>query len=204
MMNRSIKMRANESCVFNGRVVVVGDASVGKTSILNQLVDHRYDPYEQSTVGANYQLFINEVNDVRVEIQIWDTAGQEKFRSLGPIYFRNSIGAIVVYDVTNRTSYDNLDSWITNFTEVAGTEAVIAIVGNKNDLEDERQIQYSEAQEWAHTRNYLFFETSAKTGHNIALLFDEFTKSLVDAKINTKQTAKHGYEVTNNSSGGCC
>lgn len=167
-----------EDSSFHCRVVVVGDASVGKTSLLNQLIDHTYNQFEQSTVGANYQLFVQEIEGVKVEIQIWDTAGQEKFKSLGPIYFRNSLGCVAVYDITNRQSFLDLPEWIESFTQVAGPETIIAVAGNKADLEEQRQVNTEEAQEWAGKFSYLFAETSAKTGSGISQLFMQLATNL--------------------------
>ena len=174
-----------DSFVLHGRVVVIGDPSVGKTSILNQLIDKTFNPYEHSTIGANYQFYTQDVDGTRVEIQIWDTAGQEKFRSLGPIYFRNSIGALAVYDITNRDSFNNLQEWIRTFTEVAGSDVIICIVGNKCDL-PQRVVTMQEAEEFlkssANPQNYLFFETSAKTGLGVNELFLRLAEELVKFK----------------------
>lgn len=173
-----------DSGSFHCRVVVIGEASVGKTSILNQLIDHSFYEHEQSTVGANYQLFVQEVDGVKIEIQIWDTAGQEKFRSLGPIYFRNSLGAVVVYDVTNRHSFENLETWITSFQEVAGTNTVVTVVGNKCDMpESEVQIPESEAAKWAEMKGYECFRTSAKTGDGVRETFYSLSRQLLKNRM---------------------
>lgn len=168
--------------LVHGRVVAIGDASVGKTSILNRLMEQKFDPYEQSTVGANWQLYVREVGGYRVEIQIWDTAGQEKFRSLGPLYYRSSVGAIVVYDVTNRASFRSVEEWIENFTNVAGTEVVVMLVGNKCDLTEQREVTAKEALDWARPRGYAVYETSAKTGENIESVFEALAEALVHEK----------------------
>ncbi|KAH0795334.1 small GTP-binding protein [Histomonas meleagridis] len=171
------------SSLLHGRVVFIGDASVGKTSILNNLFDIRFDEYEPSTVGANYQLFTNDIKNTHVEIQIWDTAGQERYRTLGPIYYRNSIGALVVFDLTSRNSFTNLPSWIQEFTQIADQDAVIYIAGNKSDLKDERMISTNEAQAWAESNGYRYFETSARTGEGIHEMFDALSKEIIQKKI---------------------
>lgn len=170
------------SSVFHGRVVVIGDASVGKTSILNRLLESRFNEFEASTVGMNYQLFTNEVGGTHVELQIWDTAGQEKFRSLGTVYFRNSIGAIVVFDLTTVSTFHNLGKWITTFTDVAENNAVIFVVGNKCDLKEQISLQKSEIMDWIEANGYKYFETSAKTGDGVNELFDAMSKELVQMK----------------------
>jgi small GTP-binding protein len=163
---------------FHGRIVVIGDASVGKTSILNRLVDSPFDDQERATIGANYQLWVEQIGETKIELQIWDTAGQEKFRSLGPIYFRNAIGAIVVYDVTNRQSFEDLEEWVTAFSEVAEPGALIAIVGNKSDSDD-HVVTPKEAQEWASVQGMEWFQTSAKTGDGVKAMFHKFANELI-------------------------
>jgi small GTP-binding protein len=165
-----------QSLTFRGRVVVVGDASVGKTSLLNRLIDHRFDEGENSTIGANYQVWSDQIDDIHVELQIWDTAGQEKFRALCPIYFRNAIGALVVYDVTNRESFEHLDNWIKSFTDVAEIGSMVAIAGNKCD--EIAQVAGSEAKEWANSRGVELFQVSAKTGDGVKEAFRAFTIAL--------------------------
>lgn len=168
---------------INSRVVVVGDSSVGKTSILNQLTEHTFNPYEQSTVGSNYQIFVEEVNDTKVEMQIWDTAGQEKFRSLGPIYFRNAVAAIAVYDQTSKVSYEHLERWIHDVTEIAGPSTIIVIAANKTDMNDMFEVPFAEAEQWAKSKGYIIGQTSAKHGVGIRQLFSRLAEEIVLTQV---------------------
>ena len=168
------------------RVVVIGDASVGKTSLLNRLIDKTFKDYQPTTIGANYQLYIEEINGTKVELQVWDTAGQERFKSLGPIYFRNSLGTIAVFDQTNRESFENMQEWINSFREVAGTDTIICVAGNKCDLQDDVQVSDLEAKEWATKKHYLYGRTSAKTGEGVAELFKNLASTLLSF-----QTERH-------------
>ena len=181
---------------YHGRVVLIGDASVGKTSILNRLIEDRYDELEAQTIGANYQLFTQEIDSSRVEMQLWDTAGQEKFRSLIPVYYRNAIAAVAVYDVSNMDSFSHLSDWIEQFQNEAGVAAVVFVVGNKTDLVDDRQVKAEDAESWAHARNYSFFECSAKSGDGVKHLFEEMAKAIVVTKEikfeNPKPNPKQG------------
>lgn len=174
-------MIAENGTSFHCRVVLIGDPSVGKTCILSQLVDHKFSASEQSTVGANYQIYIEDINGLKIEMQIWDTAGQEKFKSLGPIYYRNALGALIVFDETSRQSFDNLESWIDAFNDVS-QNATIFIVANKCDMVNERQVNFSDAEEYARRKNYRAFETSAKTGYGVHELFSELASSIVSSK----------------------
>jgi Ras-related protein Rab-5C len=122
---------------------------------------------------------MQHVDGVSVELHLWDTAGQEKFRSLTPIYYRSAAAAIALYDCTSSTSFDHLDQWMQNFQETAGDETVIAIAGNKADLTEQRQLSRIEVEKWARSKNYVFVETSALTGDGVQELFVQITKELL-------------------------
>ncbi|OHS94812.1 small GTP-binding protein [Tritrichomonas foetus] len=192
-----------ESNSFHCRVVIIGDASVGKTSLLNQLIDHNFQEYEQSTIGANYQLYVEEIDGTKIEIQIWDTAGQEKFKSLGPIYYRNSLGAAVVFDVTNRKTFDDLSEWITSFTEVAGTDTTIVIVANKTDIVERQQVEFDEVKEWAESNGYMVFATSAKTGDGVTELFRALARDILTNRMMKSKQTRRLQPVQNESGCGC-
>jgi small GTP-binding protein len=162
------------------RVVLIGDSSVGKTSLLGQLVDRRFDERQVSTIGANYQVYSMELEDLRVEVQIWDTAGQETYRSLGPIYYRNALGAIAVFDVANRASFDHLAEWIEAFRSVTAPGAV---VGNKIDDASARAVSQDEAEATARDRGFLCFHTSAKTGEGVGEVIEKLAHKIIKAKV---------------------
>jgi small GTP-binding protein len=166
-----------ESRVF--RVVAIGDASVGKTAIITQLMHGRISGEEKSTVGAMFVLHHEVVDGGGIEMQVWDTAGQERFRSLGPIYYRNASCAILVFDVTNHESFEHLDGWVKSFMTIAGGRAFVFAVGNKIDL-DERVVPETEMREWAEANGLKWFMISAKTGKGVAELFKAVAQELVD------------------------
>lgn len=189
------------SSVFHGRFVLIGDASVGKTSILNRISGKPFSFNENSTIGANYQLLTNDVDDAHVEIQLWDTAGQEKFRSLIPVYFRNAIGSLVVFDLTNRNSFENLDVWIGTFKEFAGDETIIIIVGNKCDLQNEIKVSDDEVKKWTESHGYLYFCVSANTGEGLSDLFDALSRELIKNKV---ATTSKSFDITESNQKSCC
>lgn len=174
------KMEMENSTLY--RVVTIGDSAVGKTSLINCLMGSEFNPNEQSTVGAMFILHVEEYAGKRMELQVWDTAGQEKFRSLGPIYYRNADVAVVVFDMTNSLTYDNLDSWISSFIETAGTDSLIVIAANKCDLAEQRNVEHSTVQRWSFEKGYLFFETSAVTGYGVKEMFAKIGEELYNRK----------------------
>jgi small GTP-binding protein len=176
-ITKSETMKSPDGRAFRWRVVLVGEMSVGKTSLLSQLVDHHFDGNQQPTVGANYQIYVTEIASQKIELQVWDTAGQEQYRSLGPIYYRNAVAALVVYDVTARSTFSAISAWIAAFQNVAGAGATIAIVGNKVD-KDGRVVEASEGRDYATEHGFLFFEVSAMTGAGVEPMFDSVTEAI--------------------------
>jgi small GTP-binding protein len=162
------------------RAVVIGDASVGKTSIINRyLKKYDFDPHEPNTIGAMYDSVEIPRDDQPCELQIWDTAGQEQYRSLGSTYFRNAHGAILVFDVTERKTYDTLQYWLQSFRSVAGSNRTVVIIGNKTDLVTRRATDWEIAADWATGHSCTYLETSALTGEGIDIAFDTFIDELI-------------------------
>ena len=170
------------------KVVTIGAESVGKTSMTTRFIYNIFNQHQPSTVGANYQVFTRDIDGERVNIQIWDTAGQEKFKSLSPIYFRNSSAAIVVFSLTSRSSFRDLEEWIAFFLQHAGAHAKVFVAGNKSDLMEEYEVVPDEARAWAEANGYAFFLTSAKTGDGVEELFSHVAVDL--AKTKAKTTVK--------------
>ena len=188
---------------LHARVVMIGDSGVGKTSILSRLVDHRFNKHEQSTVGVNFQLYVREMADVRLEMQIWDTAGQEKFRALGPIYYRNSVAAVAVFSLDNTESLDRIGWWLEQFTNAAGTNVVIAIAANKADIEDPPDGMLEKAEKYANEKGYLFMKTSAKTGQGVNKLFSELADKIATGPWALKRKRAQRVDAAQKPAGGC-
>ena len=152
------------------KVVLIGDSSVGKTAIINQYMYESIDENHQATVGIDFFAKTIVVNEKTVKLLIWDTAGQEKFRSLIPSYIRDSTVALFVYDITSEESFNNLERWHKLVLDVA--DPAIVIVGNKTDLEENREVPTDRLKQYAETKNAKWIETSAKTPTNITELFE--------------------------------
>ena len=177
------------------KYIIIGDSSVGKSNILLRYVHNSFNPEFLTTIGVEFGAKNIEINKKIFKIQIWDTAGQENFRSITRAYYKNSVCALIVYDISNRSSFENVISWIEDCKGQSPKSIFIILVGNKNDLENERQVSYEEGLEFAKNNNIVFFETSAKTGKNISELFQ--TSAI---EIN-KKIEEDFYDLENESCG---
>jgi small GTP-binding protein len=189
------------------RVVLIGNSSVGKTSLVRRFLHNEFNPSEANTIGASYETYTEVRDGFSMELQIWDTAGQEKFKSLGPIYYREASAAIAVFDLSNSDSFEGLSGWIDSFRSVAGSDAVIVVVGNKLDLVDVQKVTLAEAEQWCAGHEYGFVPASAKTAAGVADIFDRLLAMLADRR---DDTASHGVQrfvappLEPSESGRCC
>ncbi|XP_016955526.1 ras-related protein Rab-26 isoform X2 [Drosophila biarmipes] len=163
-----------------GKVIMLGDSGVGKTSLLIRFRDGRYVPsYFLSTVGIDFRNKVVVVDGTRVKLQIWDTAGQERFRSVTHAYYRDAHALLLLYDVTNKTTYDNIRAWLGEIREYAQEDVVIVLIGNKADCSgSERQVKREDGERLGREHNVPFMETSAKTGLNVELSFTAVARQL--------------------------
>jgi len=170
------------------QLLIIGDSTVGKTSILSRFTNGIFNSNYLATVGLDSFTKDEIIDDKTVRIKIWDTAGQERYKSLTKGFFRNAEGVMLVYDVTNSETYENLKFWlqsIKNNTSPDMGEIPIILIGNKIDCED-REVKVEEAENFWKEQGYPYFETSAKTGENI----DNTIKYLVKKVINIKEGKK--------------
>ena len=130
--------------VFQFKLVLLGDSAVGKSSLVLRFVRGRFFEYQESTIGAAFLTQTVALNDTTVKFEIWDTAGQERFRSLIPSYIRDSHVAVVVFDITNRESFESTAKWIADVRAQRGNDVIIVLVGNKADLTGQRQVTTAE------------------------------------------------------------
>jgi small GTP-binding protein len=155
------------------RVVMIGEASVGKTSLISQLTDSRFDTNVSSTISANFRTYCQEIDNQVIELQIWDTAGQERYRALSPLYYRRANAAIAVFSFDNPGSIDTLPEVINLFFEVSASAAVF-VAGNKSDLLEHNmaEIPCGTAKDFVREHGWPLFLTSAKTGEGVCELFN--------------------------------
>ena len=153
------------------KLVFLGDVFVGKTSLIQRFMNESFDVNYQATVGIDFLSKTMYLGDRTIRLQLWDTAGQERFRSLIPNYIRDSAVAVIVYDLTNTQSFENIQKWIDDVKNERGDEALLVLVGNKSDKADERAVSEDDAQSKAKQLNLPYIETSAKSGENVQQLF---------------------------------
>ncbi|KAK0202941.1 GTP binding protein [Desarmillaria ectypa] len=183
------------------KIVLLGDQSVGKTSLITRFMYDTFDNTYQATIGIDFLSKTMYLEDRTVRLQLWDTAGQERFRSLIPSYIRDSSVAIVVFDITNRQSFLSTTKWIDDVRSERGSDVIIVLVGNKADLSDKRQVTLEEATAKSTQLDILFMETSAKAGHNVKSLFKKIAMSLPGMEKEGQTDANTKIDVTTPSSG---
>jgi len=167
---------SNRVCHF--KLVLLGDTAVGKSCLVVRFVRDEFFEFQEPTIGAAFLTQTVALDDATVKFEIWDTAGQERYRSLAPMYYRGAAAAIVVYDITNPDSFAGAKSWVKELQRRGDPNVVIALAGNKADLESRRKVEFEEANAYAEENGILHLETSAKNASNVKALFVEIAKKL--------------------------
>jgi len=162
------------------KYIVIGDSGVGKSCLLTQFTEHRFHTVHEVTVGVEFGTRNVEINGKIIKLQVWDTAGQETFRSIARSYYRGAAGALLVYDVTRRETFEHLSAWLHDAREYSGPELVIMVVGNKTDLEAQRTVTKEEGEKFAKDNGLVFLEASAKTAEGVEEAFKAVAQNVVD------------------------
>jgi small GTP-binding protein len=157
-------------CVI--KLLLIGDSGAGKTALLMRYAVDTFSPTYISTIGIDFKIKSIVIDNSKVKLQIWDTAGQERFRTITTSYYRGSHGVFIVYDVTDRESFSNIEKWLADINRLAPPEIAKILVGNKSDLADRRVVSTKDGQDLANKYNIKFFETSAKVGTNVNKTFE--------------------------------
>ena len=146
---------------FLFKMILIGDSSVGKSNILLKYLKNEFDQSSKATVGVEFGTKTVEMNDKKIKIQIWDTAGQERYRSITSAYYKGAKGAFIVYDITRRNTFDNIDKWISDLKTNGDNNISIMLIGNKSDLNDKREVETNEGIKKSEETKIAFMETSA-------------------------------------------
>ena len=155
------------------KYIIIGDAAVGKSNLLLRYAHGQFKPEYQLTIGVEFGAKNVVIRNKTYRIQIWDTAGQENFRSITRAYYKNSVCALVVYDISSRDSFNNVSTWIEDCRNNSSEKIFMVLIGNKSDLADKRQVSTEEGRELAEKYEMKFYETSAKTGENVNDIFND-------------------------------
>ena len=188
------------------KIVLVGDTQVGKSCLLARLITNKFNEQNPATIGAAFQNYLFQTSKGNVSLQIWDTAGQEKFRALAPMYYRSADIALLCFDLTNKESFEALEKWTIELAEKAPEKLKIIIVGNKCDLKDSRIISFEDLKEFAYSHCAAHFcETSSKNGEGVFELFHSIAL-MGEPEINSLPNVNNRIENISNttSKSGCC
>ncbi|XP_048248526.1 ras-related protein Rab-37-like isoform X5 [Haliotis cracherodii] len=190
------------------KVMLIGDSGVGKTCLLVRFKDGTFlSGSFISTVGIDFRNKVVDVEGTKVKLQIWDTAGQERFRSITHAYYRDAHALLLLYDVTNKASFDNIRAWLAEINEYAQEDVVIMLLGNKADIAGERVIRREDGERLAREYGVAFMETSAKTGMNVELAFMAVARDLKMKKTRRPNEPKFNvadYVEQEKKNASCC
>ena len=191
----------NRVCHF--KLVLLGDSAVGKSCLVVRFVRDEFFEFQEPTIGAAFLTQTVSVDDATVKFEIWDTAGQERYRSLAPMYYRGAAAAIVVYDITKKDSFTGAKTWVKELQRRGDPNVVIALAGNKSDMENKRKVQTEEAKAYAEENEIIYMETSAKTAVNVRNLFMEIAKKLPKTPV-APERESFPIVPPKKTSKGCC
>lgn len=177
------------------KYIIIGESGVGKSNILSKFRDNTFDEKIHPSIGVEFIAKNLSFNNLTFRLQIWDTAGQESFRSMTKVYYKNSSCAFIVYDITEKRSFYNAETWLNECKSVAPETIIFILIGNKCDMIDSREVTYEEGDKFAKDHNMLFFETSAKNGDNIEKIFNE------SLKLIHKNIEEGKYDLTDDACG---
>jgi Ras-related protein Rab-1A len=192
------------------KLLLIGDSGVGKSCLLLRFADDTYTDSYISTIGVDFKIRTVDLDTKTIKLQIWDTAGQERFRTITSSYYRGAHGIIIVYDITDKESFDNVRQWLFEIDRYASDSVRKLLVGNKSDLKNKRSVEYETAKAFADELNIPFLETSAKNATNVEQAFLTMAaqiknKMQTQPAVQTKPVVSIGdTKQVKTSSGGCC
>eukprot|EP01053_Blabericola_migrator_P009586 Blabericola_migrator_1__9585@NODE_522_length_7878_cov_137_466778_g399_i0_p7_GENE_NODE_522_length_7878_cov_137_466778_g399_i0NODE_522_length_7878_cov_137_466778_g399_i0_p7_ORF_typecomplete_len210_score24_89Ras/PF00071_22/1_2e66Roc/PF08477_13/1_1e25Arf/PF00025_21/6_6e19GTP_EFTU/PF00009_27/7_1e07FeoB_N/PF02421_18/6_7e07Gtr1_RagA/PF04670_12/4_2e06MMR_HSR1/PF01926_23/1_3e05RsgA_GTPase/PF03193_16/3_2RsgA_GTPase/PF03193_16/0_044AAA_22/PF13401_6/0_00034ATPase/PF06745_13/0_00069Septin/PF00735_18/0_00037S len=201
------------------KYIIIGDTGVGKSCLLLQFTDKRFRSDHDLTIGVEFGARTVSIDGKQLKLQIWDTAGQESFRSITRSYYRGAAGALLVYDISRRETFNHLTRWLDEVRQNSNVNMTIVLIGNKCDL-DRREVTTEEGAEFAQEHGLIFLETSAKTAQNVEeaflytakKIYENIQQGVYDLRDQshgikfgpTAQTQQLSYQEEDENAGGCC
>ena len=192
---------ADEDYDFIFKVLLLGNSDVGKSSLLLRYVDSVWNDAFVPTIGVDFKVKTLTINEKKVKMQIWDTAGQERFRTVVSTYFRGAHGILLLYDVTNRDSFKNLESWLIEIEKNAKEKVLKILIGNKCDLGEDREITIEEGKAFALRNGMEFMETSAKMNTNVTEAFETLGKLMIEFNSKSNNLTQNRKDTKNLKAG---
>lgn len=186
------------------KFIIIGSSGVGKTALLKRLVEDVFTEESQSTIGVEFDSTVIQVDDRQVKLQIWDTAGQERFRSIAKAYFRNAVGVLLVFDITERKTFDDLTVWLNDVHALCDPNVVVQMIGNKADLAANRQVTLAEAEAFAEHQQLSYLEASAKGGDNVKEAFVRTAAQILNRGIKVGPKSDVKPVAKSSDKKGCC
>ena len=194
MSNKKTALAEEYDLMF--KILLLGDSGVGKSSLLLRYTKNEFISDMRSTIGVEFALKYITIDNYQLKIQIWDTAGMERYRSITNAYYKGAKGVIVLYDICRKKSFENVDKWIDDFKSKADDDAVIILIGNKSDLDDKREVSKEEGESKAQMNKFAFMETSAKDNNNVQKAFETLFGEIVKIYKN-----KNNIDLNDNKEG---
>ncbi|ESQ46147.1 hypothetical protein EUTSA_v10000314mg [Eutrema salsugineum] len=182
------------------KVVLIGDSAVGKSQLLARFTRDEFSMDSKATIGVEFQTRTLVIDEKSIKAQIWDTAGQERYRAVTSAYYRGAVGAMLVYDITKRESFDHIPRWLEELRAHADKNIVIILIGNKSDLEDQRSVPMEDAKEFAEKEELFFLETSALNSTNVENSFNTLLTEIFNT-VNKKNLSSSENQGGSNNHG---
>lgn len=189
------------------KLLLVGDSGVGKSCLLLRFVEDKFNPSFITTIGIDFKIRTIESNGKKIKLQVWDTAGQERFRTITTAYYRGAMGIVLIYDVTDARTFENVENWFQTVTQHANEDAQIFLVGNKSDDEENRQVSREQGERLAAQLSIPFLEASAKTNKNVDSIFYELAGIIQEKHVDAGPQQAGGIDVSKGPAGiksNCC
>lgn len=201
-------MATEEHYDFIWKVVLIGDSGVGKTNLLSRYTRNEFDAESKTTIGVEFSTRNMVIKGKTIRAQIWDTAGQERYRAITSVYYRQAVGALVVYDITKKHTFDNLHKWLGELKQHADPNVCVMVVGNKTDLKQHRTVTHDEGRTFSDDKKFSFIETSALDSTNVGeafnnLLVDIYKKQVEDLDAKDDSTSRIVPSDTANENSAC-